>query len=375
MRLLCMLPSPLDVMPGQRYRIEQWAPWLKRFGVETVFQSFKSEELYAMLSEPGKTLCKLRLSLEALRRRAATLDSLSDFDAVYLYNEAAMVGPPIFEYLIKRAKTPLIFDFDDAIFLPSAGSANGLFRLLKFPWKTRTICRLASHVIVGNLYLADYVRQFNERVTVVPSTVDLERYKIARRTHENTSPIVGWSGSFSTLPYLKSLAGALRKLAREERFRLRVIGAEGLRIEGVEVESVPWRSATEVADLSSIDIGIMPLPDNEWTRGKCGMKALQYMSLGIPAVCSPVGVNSSIIKDGENGFVASTEEEWVERLTRLLRSPSLRARLGTAGRLTVEANYSTSIHVPRVYEVLKSVARREPVEDSVAKLRSSIEPS
>jgi glycosyltransferase involved in cell wall biosynthesis len=165
--------------------------------------------------------------------------------------------------------------------------------------------------------------------------------------------------------------GLLRKLAREERFRLRVIGAESIHMEGVEVEGLPWRASTEVADLSAMDIGIMPLPDNGWTRGKCGMKALQYMSLGIPAVCSPVGVNSSIIRDGENGFVASTEEEWVERLTRLLRSPSLRARLGAAGRLTVEAGYSASVHAPRVHEILKSVVRRERVGDSAVKAYSS----
>ena len=367
MRLLCMLPSPLDVMPGQRYRIEQWAPLLSRHGVKAVFQSFKSEDLYAALSEPGRVLQKLRLSVEALRRRAAALNGVYDFDAVYLYNEAAIFGPPIFERLIKRANVPLIFDFDDAIFLPSAGSANGLFRLLKFPWKTRTICRLASHVIVGNPYLADYVRQFNERVTVVPSTIDLEKYRIGRRADENVPPVIGWSGSPSTLPYLNLLANPLRELARKERFRLRVIGAEGLRVSGVEVESLPWRASTEAADLRAIDIGVMPLPDNGWTRGKCGMKALQYMSLGIPTVCSPVGANSNIIRDGKNGLLAATDEEWVAGLTRLLRSPSLRTRLGDAGRLTVEANYAASVHAPRVYEILKSVVRRERVEDSVVK--------
>lgn len=358
-------------MPGQRYRIEQWEPWLSRRGVQVVFQSFKSAELYAALSEPGRILCKLRLSLEALCRRAAAVHSISEFDAVYLYNEAAMLGPPVFEHLIRRANVPLIFDFDDAIFLPSAGSANGLFRLLKFPWKTRTVCRLASHVIVGNTYLADYVRRFNERVTVVPSTIDLEKYRIERRAKENVPPVVGWSGSFSTLPYLKLLAGPLRRLAREERFRLRVIGAQGPCLAGVEVESLPWRASTEAADLSTMDIGIMPLPDNGWTRGKCGLKALQYMSLGIPTVCSPVGVNSRIIQDGENGFVASTDEEWVDKLTRLLRSPSLRARLGAAGRLTVEAGYSASVHAPRVYEILQSVVRPQHLAASVIQPRTS----
>jgi glycosyltransferase involved in cell wall biosynthesis len=352
-------------MPGQRYRIEQWEPWLRGRGVQVVFQSFKSAELYAALSEPGRALYKFRLSLEALLRRAAALNRIYDFDAVYLYNEAAIAGPPVFEHFINLTGVPLIFDFDDAIFLPSAGSANGLFRLLKFPWKTRAICRLASHVIAGNEYLADYARRFNKRVTVVPSTIDLRKYSIERRAAENSPPVIGWSGSPSTLPYLSLLAGPLRELARRERFRLRVIGAEGPRVNGVEVESIPWRAATEVADLRGIDIGVMPLPDNSWTRGKCGMKALQYMALGIPTVCSPVGVNSSIIRDGENGLVASTDEEWVERLARLLRRPSLRTRLGAAGRLTVEAGYSASAHAPRVYEVLTSVARRERAEDSL----------
>jgi glycosyltransferase involved in cell wall biosynthesis len=342
-------------MPGQRFRIEQWEPLLRERGVSTVFQSFKSAELYSILSEPGKVLRKFRLSVDAVRRRAAALNRVGDFDAVYLYNEAAIIGPPIFEHMIKRANVPLVFDFDDAIFLPSAGSANGIFRLLRFPGKTRMICRLASHVIVGNSYLADYGRRFNDRVTVIPSTIDTDKYRAERRKTENDPPVIGWSGSFSTLQYLKAFGGVLQKLARKERFRLRVVGAEGLRIEGVEIETVPWNARTEVADLSPIDIGIMPLPDDKWTRGKCGLKALQYMALGIPTVCSPVGVNSNIIRDGRNGFTAATEEDWLDRLTRLLRSPSLRESLGTAGRLTVEAEYSASVHAPRVHQIFQSV--------------------
>ena len=155
--------------------------------------------------------------------------------------------------------------------------------------------------------------------------------------------------------HLDTLRGALRRLAKQEQFRLRVIGTPDYELDGVEVEAMQWRSQTEVEDFRPIDIGVMPLPDGPWSQGKCGLKALQYMALGIPTVCSLVGVNSDIIRDGDNGFLAASEDEWVAKLTRLLRSVELRKRLGLAGRLTVENKYSTTIQVPRVYSIFESV--------------------
>ena len=157
-------------------------------------------------------------------------------------------------------------------------------------------------------------------------------------------------------------AAALGRLAERVRFRLRVIGAPGAAagapgLEGLDVEWLPWRAETEVEDLRPLDVGVMPLPEDRWSKGKCGMKALQYMGLGVATVCSPVGVNTEIIQDGENGLIASTEDEWVEKLTRLLRSAELRRRLGLAGRATVEARYSAEVVAPLVYSVLESVTR------------------
>jgi len=252
---------------------------------------------------------------------------------------------------------PFVFDFDDAVFIPYVSPSNGYLSYLKFPGKTRSICRMAAHVMAGNQYLADYAGKVNERVTIVPTTIDTEKYRVEPRA-ENAVPVVGWSGSFSTAAHLATVKGALRKLAERERFRLRVIGAQDFKIEGVEVEAMPWRAATELEDLRPFDVGIMPLPDDQWSRGKCGLKALQYMALGVPTVCSPVGVNSEIIHDGENGLLASTDEEWVEKLSRLLRSKEERARLGRAGRETVEARYSAAVQAPRVYDIFASVVRR-----------------
>jgi len=360
MRLLAIVPSIYDRNPSQRYRVEQWEPWLKERGVEIVYRPFESEELNAVLYQPGQMAKKMSLVAEALRRRFNDVRAARGFDAVYLLREAALLGPPVFERMLARGRVPYIFDFDDAVFERYVSLSNGYLSYLKFPGKTGTICRLAAHVMAGNEYLADYARRVNKNVTVVPTTVDTSKYTIEPRS-PNDVAVIGWTGSYSTVQHLLTLAGALKRLAQTDRFRLRVIGSPDMRLEGLEgldVEVLPWRSETEVEDLRPVDVGVMPLPEDRWSRGKCGMKALQYMGLGVATVCSPVGVNSEIIRDGENGLLASNEDEWVEKLRRLLRSKGLREGLGRAGRATVEAQYSAAVQAPRVFQILESVARR-----------------
>jgi glycosyltransferase involved in cell wall biosynthesis len=370
MRILALVPYPHDKAPGQRFRMEQWDPRLGRLGVEVDFEPFRCEELHRLLSGAGRTSRKVLLTSRALARRADVLKRVKDYELVYVYNEAAMVGPALIENYLRAKGVPVVFDFDDAIFLHGKhpGTLNRYLRLLKCPGKTKSICRLASHVMAGNYYLAGYAAGFNARVTVVPTTIDTEKYAPRRPAFDTDTPVIGWSGSYSTIQHLDTVRRMLQRLARTERFRLRVVGAESYRLEGVEVEAVPWNAANEIADLSAMDIGIMPLPENEWTRGKCGLKALQYMALGRPAVCSPVGVNPIIIRDGKNGLLAATEDEWIDKLTRLLRSPALREHLGAAGRETVEAEYSASAHAPRVSRLFELVARGAAVEEERAEL-------
>jgi glycosyltransferase involved in cell wall biosynthesis len=356
MRILALVHSLPDTAPGQRFRIEQWEPLLRQSGVEITFAPFECEELHQLLHQPGRQLKKFRLILQAMARRVRVMASVREYDAVYVFREAALLGPPLFEYWATRAGVPVIFDFDDAIFVPVASSANGYLSYFRFPWKTSAICRMSAHVMAGNPHLADYSRRFNDQVTVIPTTIDTDKYQVAPPTSANV-PVIGWSGSFSTVQHLDTLCGALQRLARTERFKLRVIGTPRYQLDGVEVEARAWRSETELQDLSEIDIGVMPLPDDRWSRGKCGLKALQYMALGIPAVCSPVGVNTDIIRDGENGFLAASEDEWVQKLTQLLHSAELRARLGAAGRATVEATYSAVAQAPRVRQIFAAAAR------------------
>ncbi|MBC8032341.1 MAG: glycosyltransferase family 4 protein [Pyrinomonadaceae bacterium] len=357
MKVLAIVPSIYETSPGQRFRIEQWEPLLAARGVEISYAPFENDELHALLYRPGHLRQKLNLVARAFLRRIVELRRIKNYDVVYVFREAALLGPAFFEHWIHRSGVPMVFDFDDAVFVSYRSPTNGYLSYLKMASKTKAICRMASHVMAGNPYLAEYAGRVNDRVTIVPTTIDTEKYAVSRRRSEATVPTIGWTGSFSTVQHLDTLRPALEKLARRVPFRLRVIGTPSYQLEGARVEAMPWRSASELEDLNAIDIGIMPLPDDAWSKGKCGLKALQFMALGIPTVCSPVGVNTEIIQDGQNGFIAGSEDEWIEKLSLLLRSSELRERIGTAGRATVEAKYSANVQAPRVHELLQSVVR------------------
>ena len=362
MRVLAIVPSLYDTSPGQRYRIEQWEPFLKERGVEITYEPFESEELHSLLYKPGLAAKKMRIVIERLALRLRLLKSVKDYDLVYLFREGALLGPPLLETLICRRGVPFVFDFDDAVFVSYRSPSNGYLSYLKFAGKTKKICRMASHVMAGNPYLADYARQANKHVTIIPTTIDTDKYRIGSPKKSSFPLVIGWTGSHSTVQHLDTLRGALRKLATTNSFRLRVIGTPSYELDQIDVDSQPWLPQTEVEDLAEIDIGVMPLPDDAWSKGKCALKALQFMALGIPTVCSPVGVNTDIIRDDHNGFIAASDDEWVEKLGRLLGSDQLRNRIGRAGRQTVETGYSARVQAPRVFEVFKSVVRDASVK-------------
>jgi glycosyltransferase involved in cell wall biosynthesis len=352
-RVLALVPYPPDRAPGQRYRIEQWAPLLRREGVHVAFSPFLSPDGMRVLYEPGHVGAKIRETVSGyLKRIRETLRS-APADVIFVYREAAFLGPAWIERLL-ALRRPLVFDFDDAIHLADTSQANAWSRAFKSAAKTETICRLAHHVTVGNEFLARFARPCARKVTVIPSTIDTDVYQVKTRAR-NPKPVIGWTGSATTGAYLRSLAPALRRLRAQVEFELRVIGPT-LDIEGLTVRCLPWRAATEPEDLRALDVGLMPLPDDEWARGKCGLKALQYMALGIPPVVSPVGVNATIVRHGFNGFCASSEEEWVDRLAWLLEDESLRQRLGREARRTVEELYSARAHAPRMASVLAGAA-------------------
>lgn len=357
MRVLAVVPSVYDTSPGQRFRIEQWEPILREGGVEITYAPFENDELRSVLYQGGQILTKVSAVTRNMRRRGRELADVSGYDLVYIFREAALLGPPWFERKIAKSGVPVVFDFDDAVFVSYKSPSNGYLSYLKFPAKTAEICRLSRHIMAGNEYLADYARKNNQAVTIVPTTIDTDKYEFVEKTGEPETITIGWSGSFSTIQHLDTIRDVLQDLAKTEKFRLRVIGTPVYKISGVDCEAMQWKSETELQDLRDIDIGLMPLPDEDWTKGKCGLKALQYMALGIPTICSPVGVNSTIIKDGVNGFLADGKDEWIDKIKQLMRSAELRRKLGRAGRETVEREYSAKAIAPKVLEVFRNAKR------------------
>ncbi len=358
MNVLAIVPSLYDTSPGQRFRLEQWEPILRESGVDIMYSPFETDELKKVLHTSGNVVHKMKAVMRNMNRRRNELNALDDYDLVYVFREAALLGPAWFERKIARSGVPLIFDFDDAVFVAYRSPSNGYLSYLKFPQKTGEICRLSAHVMAGNRYLADYAGKFNQNVTIVPTTIDTEKYHLTKPDADKNKLTIGWSGSYSTVQHLDTIREVLRDLAKDEEFTLRVIGTPNYELDGVNIEALPWRSDSEIKDLSKIDIGLMPLPNDQWSKGKCGLKALQYMALGIPTICSPVGVNSTIITDGENGFIAGSKEDWIAKLKMLLHSKELRQRVGIAGRKTVEDGYSAKSQAPRVLEIFRSAANK-----------------
>lgn len=353
LRVLALVPYATRRVPGQRYRIEQWAPLLRQDGIDVRFSSFLSAAATDALYAPGRFWTKLGATLAGYVRRSREALSRGEYDVALVYREAALLGPGWLEGLL-APRVPLVFDFDDAIYLQDASPANAWARRFKSPQKAARLCAIAQHVTVGNATLAAYATPRARHVTVIPSTIDTDAYTLEPRP-PNPKPVVGWTGSRTTLPHLQLLAPALASLRRIVDFDLHVVGGD-VKLAGVETRCLPWRAETEVEDLRSFDVGLMPLPDDEWSRGKCGMKALQYMALGIVPVVSPVGINATLVRDGENGFHARSPEDWVDRIARILRERELRDRLGAAARRTVESQYSARVQAPRLARILREVA-------------------
>jgi glycosyltransferase involved in cell wall biosynthesis len=360
-RILALVHKPLGLAPGQRFRIEQWAPLLaSEHGISVDFSVFESPQLTQVLYEPGKRATKAAFVIRDSIRRRSVLPLAREYDAVVIYREASLFGPALYERLLARSGKPIIFDFDDAIWLHNTGSINGWFTRLRFPGKTATICRLASAVVVGNSYLASYARPLNDNVTVIPATVDLDRFPVQPPLQKESPFVIVWSGSVSTLPHLETARRALERVGRKRKTVLRVISSRPpeYAFDGIELQFVPWSADSEAANLGASHVGIMPLPDDEFTRGKGGFKALLYMAVGRPVVISPVGVNAEIVVSGTNGFLARTEDDWVGALDALAESPSLRDRLARAARTTVVNGYSAGFGAAAFAGVVNGVLNR-----------------
>lgn len=342
MKVVFLVPYPEKIAPGQRFRYEQYQDKLYQIGAEYRTHSFLSMNAWKVLHQPGHFPQKAISILLGFWKRFILLFSLIQYDYVFIFREASHIGPPVFEWIIAKVlRKKIIYDFDDAIWLPNYSSHNASFHKLKYYQKVNSIMKWAYKISAGNAYLANYARQFNNRVIVLPTTIDTENHHNQIKEHDDTKkPVIGWTGTLTTSKYIGDIVGALQRLEQEYDFEFCVISNEAPDYNLKSLVFKRWKKETEIEDLLRFDIGIMPLVDDKWAKGKCGFKALQYMALGIPPVVSPVGVNTDIVQDGENGRICQTEDDWYNALSQLLRHPELRKELGSKAHQTVLNHYS-----------------------------------
>jgi glycosyltransferase involved in cell wall biosynthesis len=347
MRILFLTTNPA-LEASTRYRVLQYFPALRRAGHQPEVASFFEDWAG---SGPGR-LARARRVARGLWRRVRSLRHVEDYDVVVVHRELL---PYCFNYpvgLVTRRR-PLVFDFDDAVWLAPPSTKRSIAPRSS----TALLVKHAASVLAGNSYLAEYARRLNSSVEVIPTVVDTSVYHPGDRPPEDP-PVIGWIGSPTTVGYLDPIVGVLEDLARSFRFRFRVIGAELRRApSGVPLEIRPWTADDEADQFRDLDIGIYPLPDDRWTRGKCGLKAIQYLASGVAAVVSPVGVVQEIVENERTGLWATSATTWRKNLGDLLADPQARRRLGGAGRLRIQGEYSLAAWAPRVIERLEKVGR------------------
>lgn len=299
--------------------------------------------------------------LGAYLRRLRALFSIRNYDLIWMEKEALPWLPAEIELALMRGR-PYVVDLDDAWFHRYDENPSPLVRWLMAD-KIDVVMRHATIVVAGNEYLADRARRAQaRRIEIIPSVIDLNRYALESASDTKTSGrndplVIGWIGTPITAPYLKGIAQAFRAIAATRSVVLQVVGASApAEFAGLPVKNMAWSEATEIETIRGFDIGIMPLDDTGWERGKCAYKLLQVMAAGRPVVASPIGANRTLVRDGINGFLADTTDRWVQVLTALIDDPDLRTRMGLEALQTIKDRYTIERVLPELTSVLRQAS-------------------
>lgn len=340
-----LIPYPVGINPGQRFRVEQYLDLLHQEGYTFTLFPFLNSRSLERLAVGRTILSVFRIAIGGFVRRLIQLPKIAQADFIFIYREATIGGPPLIEWILACVlKKRIIFDFDDAIWTTDDPDEPAWRRVLHFRSKVDRICRWSYKVSCGNDFLYNYARRYTSNAIVVPTSVDLLYHKSGVAETPSTGVTIGWTGSRTTLKYLKEIEEVLTEVENAwPQTNFLIIADQAPDVILKRMTFTKWSKANEIADLGKIDIGIMPLLNDEWCKGKCGFKAIQYMSMGIPAVVSNVGVNDQIVEDGLSGFVVNDHRDWLERLGLLIKDKALRIQMGLRARERIASNYSTEV--------------------------------
>ncbi len=355
-KILFLLPYPLKRAPSQHLKFEQYFPHIRDNGHEITVDSFISEAFWKILYKEGNFSKKISFTLIAYLNRFFILFKLRKYDVIYCHLWITPYGFPFFEFLTRKISKKIIFDIDDLIFLGHSSSANKRFKILKGNLKPIYLMKKSDHVITCTPHLDNFVRQFNLNSTDISSTINTDLYKPINNYSNNKTLVIGWSGSHSTSKYIHIIKDVLIKLSKKYQIKIHVIGDTKFKLEELDnIVVIPWSEESEVSELQKFDIGIYPLPNEEWVLGKSGLKALQYMALGIPTVATAIGANFRVIEDGISGKLVNTHAEWEVALTQYIIDAELRKSHGIEARKRVEELYSVKANKEKYLKVLKDL--------------------
>jgi glycosyltransferase involved in cell wall biosynthesis len=353
MRVLTLVPSQKGHSPGQRGSIELWEKVLRPAGIDLDYAAFETDKLRQILYTSGNQFGKAMEMVRGYINRIGILKTLDEYDAVFVYREAALLGPAFLEKRIARKK-PIIYELDDPLFVPYRSPSNGYLSYLKFFGKIKDILRISKVVIVNSTPIREYAEQFNSNIWQVPSIVDTDKFVYEPFAENGGRICIGWSGSPTTLKNIKLIERSLQEISRAGECDLHFIGGEKFDLEDVKYTAQKWNAATEVEDLRKMQVGLVPLPQNSWNPYKFIMKTAQYMSLGIVPVGTPMASNPEVIRHGENGFLAANDEEWVECMNILITDEHLRRQMSERAAADALAKYSLEANAPKIIEAFRS---------------------
>ena len=353
MRILALVPNEKGYAPGQRGSIELWESVLAEEGIQIEYAPFETTRLREILHERGYQFTKASEMIKAYAERLKLINSLDEFDAVFVYREAALLGPAFLEKRIAKKK-PIIYQLDDPLFVPYRSPTNGLFSHFKFFSKVKEIIKLSKVVMVNSTHIRQYAEQFNTNIWQIPSIVDTSKF-IYEPFPENPDLVcVGWSGSPTTVKNIKLVEEPLRQLSQMDLCDIHLIGGEDFGLRDVKYTAQKWNGDTEVEDLRKMQVGLVPLPQNSWNPYKFIMKTAQYLALGIVPVGTPMASNPEVISHGVNGFLASTDAEWLEYLMLLVKDHKLRNEMSKRGAIEAREKYNLEANRTKIIDAFRS---------------------
>ena len=353
-KILVICPFPVGVAAGQRLKYEQYFDGWEKDGFQVTVSSFMDKRLWDIVYQEGYFFSKILGTIRGYLRRYRDIFRVGRYDIIYVFMWVTPLGSSFLERLFRFLSKRLIYDIEDNAVQSDGNSVNPLKKFIKSPSKTTFLIKSADHVITSAPDLNDYCLTLNlkKKCTYISSSINTDRF-IPTNNYSNSEIVtVGWTGTFSSKPYLDILSDVFVDLSKRCDFKLLVIGNFEYELPGVNLEVIQWSSEREVEDLQKIDIGVYPLPFNEWVTGKSGLKAIQYMAFGLPAVATEVGNTPMIITDNVNGLLVNTLDDWSYALEKLIKSPSLRRRLGEEARISVLAKYSTHVIASNYLSIL-----------------------